>query len=307
MAHRFTVSWLLVYWLVGTVAEANGFQLNDSNIHLSASLYSPTPSAWTPARREPLPTGDLGSHEVIRESLKRIRPEMKRGTGKIMRLKARIRSRVHFNEGEASLYTMSKTKKVGDGPGGQEVSAAAVCSLSPSVLTQASETPFCSLTEGPPTPNLHLILFLPAFLPCEAASSASVSDTYPDLLFSPTGRGDSPPGVDPTDCQIFTLTPPPITRHPVTRSPPFIWTPKCPIHRLPPRRPGIYIPYPNSPPRCKHRFQLRPIWRPLNRFSNYRYVRTRQLQKGSSSESREKIKTPNRLKQRKRMLQKRLK
>lgn len=128
------------------------------------------------------------------------------------------------------------------------------------------------------------------------------------LLFSPTGQGNIQPGVDPTDCQIFTLTPPPITRHPVTRFPPFIRTPKCPIHRIPQRRPGIYIPYPNKPPpTCKHHFQFHPVWRPQNFFPNYRYILRRQLQKGSSSESREKIKIPNRLKQKKRMLQKRLK
>ncbi|XP_037385209.1 odontogenesis associated phosphoprotein [Talpa occidentalis] len=41
-----------------------------------------------------------------------------------------------------------------------------------------------------------------------------------------TPPGGSQNNVDPTDCQIFTLTPPPITRKPVTRVQPITRTPK---------------------------------------------------------------------------------
>ncbi|XP_004617952.2 odontogenesis associated phosphoprotein [Sorex araneus] len=134
------------------------------------------------------------------------------------------------------------------------------------------------------------------------------------LLAAVAEGQDTPPGVDPTDCQIFTLTPPPVTRHPVTRFPPIIRTPKCPIHFFPPQRPRVHVPFPFPnrpfvPPRCNHRVHFQPVWRPQNRLPpRYNYFPIRQLQKGSSSEeSREKREAPRKLKQKKRMLQKRLK
>ncbi|XP_036116922.1 odontogenesis associated phosphoprotein isoform X2 [Molossus molossus] len=47
-----------------------------------------------------------------------------------------------------------------------------------------------------------------------------------------TPPGGSQNNVDPTDCQIFTLTPPPATRNPVTRIQPSTRTP----HYFPRRR-----------------------------------------------------------------------
>ncbi|XP_012515315.1 PREDICTED: uncharacterized protein C4orf26 homolog isoform X2 [Propithecus coquereli] len=41
-----------------------------------------------------------------------------------------------------------------------------------------------------------------------------------------TPPGGSQNNADPTDCQIFTLTPPPVTRSPVTRVQPITRTPK---------------------------------------------------------------------------------
>nr|XP_004472623.1 odontogenesis associated phosphoprotein [Dasypus novemcinctus] len=41
-----------------------------------------------------------------------------------------------------------------------------------------------------------------------------------------TPPGESQNNVDPTDCQIFTLTPPPTTRNPVTKIQPIKRTPK---------------------------------------------------------------------------------
>ncbi|CAK6433067.1 unnamed protein product [Pipistrellus nathusii] len=95
--------------------------------------------------------------------------------------------------------------------------------------------------------------------------------------------------VDPTDCQIFTLTPPPPTK-PVTRIPPIIRTTKCPFHFFPIRRPSVQIRFPNSPflpPRCNHRFQYRPYFWPNNHLSPYyNYFPRRRLRRGSSSEER---------------------
>ncbi|XP_029091810.1 odontogenesis associated phosphoprotein isoform X2 [Monodon monoceros] len=41
-----------------------------------------------------------------------------------------------------------------------------------------------------------------------------------------TPPGDSQNNAEPTDCQIFTLTPPPTTRNPVTRIQPITRTPR---------------------------------------------------------------------------------
>ncbi|CAI9172121.1 unnamed protein product [Rangifer tarandus platyrhynchus] len=75
-----------------------------------------------------------------------------------------------------------------------------------------------------------------------------------------TPPGDSQNNAHPTDCEIFTLTPPPATRNPVTRTQPITRTPS----RLPPY---------------------------------YNYFPRRRLWRGSSSEeSREKREAPNVLK-----------
>ncbi|XP_054579432.1 odontogenesis associated phosphoprotein [Eptesicus fuscus] len=117
--------------------------------------------------------------------------------------------------------------------------------------------------------------------------------------------------VDPTDCQIFTLTPPPPTRKPVTRIQPITRTTKCPFHFFPIRRPSVQVRFPNRPflpPRCNHRFQYRPYFWPNNRLSPYyNYFPRRRLRRGSSSEERRgKREAPNLLNQRRSMPQKRL-
>ncbi|MEJ1274767.1 odontogenesis associated phosphoprotein [Cricetulus griseus] len=104
-----------------------------------------------------------------------------------------------------------------------------------------------------------------------------------DVVTPPGGSQDN---VTPTDCQIFTLTPPPPTRKPaVTRAQPntriFPWTW---FHFLP-RRPGFYWP-PNRPlllPNYNPGFQFHPFYLPQGRLSG-RYFLRGQLQGGSSSE-----------------------
>ncbi|XP_036192492.1 odontogenesis associated phosphoprotein [Myotis myotis] len=126
-----------------------------------------------------------------------------------------------------------------------------------------------------------------------------------------TPPGGSQNNEDPTDCQIFTLTPPPATRRPVTRIQPITRTPKCPFHFFPTRRPRVQIRLPNRPflpPRCNHRFQYRPFFLPNNRLSpHYNYFPRRRLQRGSSSEERRgKREAPNLLSQRRSIPQIRL-
>ncbi|XP_075399669.1 odontogenesis associated phosphoprotein [Tenrec ecaudatus] len=78
-----------------------------------------------------------------------------------------------------------------------------------------------------------------------------------------TPPGDSHNDVDPTNCQIFTLTPPPATRNPVTKIQPITRTPKCPFHVFPRRKPRFHTRFlhrPSLPPRCNHRFLYRPFW-----------------------------------------------
>ncbi|KAM9678363.1 odontogenesis associated phosphoprotein [Trichechus inunguis] len=103
-----------------------------------------------------------------------------------------------------------------------------------------------------------------------------------------TPPGGSQNNVDPTDCQIFTLTPPPTTRNPVTRIQPITRTPKCPFHFFPPRKPGVYFRFqyrPFLPPKCNHRFQYQPVFWPLGRhIPHYNYFPRRNLWRGSSSE-----------------------
>uniref|UniRef100_A0A4X1T0U8 Odontogenesis associated phosphoprotein n=1 Tax=Sus scrofa TaxID=9823 RepID=A0A4X1T0U8_PIG len=103
-----------------------------------------------------------------------------------------------------------------------------------------------------------------------------------------TPPGDSQNDADPTDCQIFTLTPPPTTRSPVTRSQPIPRTPRRPFYFFPPRRPRVYIrfPYiPFFPPTCNHRFQFYPFVWPHGRLPpHYNYFPGRRFWSGSSSE-----------------------
>ncbi|XP_045388785.1 odontogenesis associated phosphoprotein [Lemur catta] len=103
-----------------------------------------------------------------------------------------------------------------------------------------------------------------------------------------TPPGGSQNNADHTDCQIFTLTPPPpTTRSPITRVQPITRTPKCPFHVLPPRRPRIYFRFPIRPffpPRCNHRFHFQPFYWPHGRLPPYRYFPRGTLRRGSSSE-----------------------
>ncbi|XP_033070315.1 odontogenesis associated phosphoprotein [Trachypithecus francoisi] len=103
-------------------------------------------------------------------------------------------------------------------------------------------------------------------------------------IFTPPG--DSQNNANPTDCQIFTLTPPPATRSPVTRVQPITKTPRCPFHFFP-RRPRIHFRFPNRPflpSRCNHHFPFQRFYWPHRRLTPYRYFPRRRLQRGSSSE-----------------------
>uniref|UniRef100_A0A9L0IH28 Odontosis associated phosphoprotein n=1 Tax=Equus asinus TaxID=9793 RepID=A0A9L0IH28_EQUAS len=136
------------------------------------------------------------------------------------------------------------------------------------------------------------------------------------LRFSGQEEVVTPPGGsrnngDPTDCQIFTLTPPPTTRNPVTRIQPITRTPKCPFIFFPRRRPRVYIRFPNRPflpPWCNRRFQFHPfIWPRVRLPPHYQYFPGRNVGRGSSSEeSREKREAPNMLKPKRPMPRKRL-
>ncbi|XP_025778148.1 odontogenesis associated phosphoprotein [Puma concolor] len=113
-------------------------------------------------------------------------------------------------------------------------------------------------------------------------------------------RGSQDDG-GPTDCEIFTLTPPPTIRNPVTRIQLIPRTPKCPFHFFP-QGPRVHIRFPNRPflPRkCNRRFQFRPFFWPHSCLTpHYRYFPRRKLWRGSSSEeSREKREAPNMLMQ----------
>ncbi|XP_054445965.1 odontogenesis associated phosphoprotein [Pteronotus mesoamericanus] len=93
---------------------------------------------------------------------------------------------------------------------------------------------------------------------------------------------------DSTDCQVFTLTPPPTTRKPVTRFQPVTRTPKRPSYFFPTWRPRVHIRFPNRPffpPRCNRHFQFPPFFWPNSRFiPHYRYFPRRRFRRGSSSE-----------------------
>ncbi|KAB0354312.1 hypothetical protein FD755_022850, partial [Muntiacus reevesi] len=103
-----------------------------------------------------------------------------------------------------------------------------------------------------------------------------------------TPPGDSQSNAHPTDCEIFTLTPPPATRNPVTRTQPITRTPRCPFHFFPPRWSRVYIrfPYrPYPPPTWNHHFQFHPYFCPHIRLPPYyNYFPRRRLWRGSSSE-----------------------
>ncbi|XP_016063002.1 PREDICTED: uncharacterized protein C4orf26 homolog [Miniopterus natalensis] len=119
-----------------------------------------------------------------------------------------------------------------------------------------------------------------------------------------TPPGGSLNNVDPTDCQIFTLTPPPATRNPVTRIQPITRTPRCPFHVFPTWRPRVPIRFPNRPflpPRCKHGFHFHPFFWPNSRLTpRYNYFPRRRFRRGSSSEeSRGRREAPSLRKQRK--------
>ncbi|KAM4854490.1 odontogenesis associated phosphoprotein [Thomomys bottae] len=112
-----------------------------------------------------------------------------------------------------------------------------------------------------------------------------------NLVTPPRGSGSN---ANPTDCQIFTLTPPPTTRKPVTRVP--RPTTKNTVQRVPQGRPGVYPNFPRGPflpPTCNHRFHFQPFYWTLGRLFPNRYFLGRRLQSGSSSEeSREKRAAP---------------
>ncbi|KAM5271760.1 odontogenesis associated phosphoprotein [Ctenodactylus gundi] len=116
------------------------------------------------------------------------------------------------------------------------------------------------------------------------------------LLPSPLPRQEVviPPGgpqntTNPTDCQIFTLTPPPTTRNPTTKVQLITRAPKYPFLVFP-QRPRVYprLP-PFHPPNCNHHFQFPPFYWPYPCLRPGRCFLGRKLQGGSSSEeSREK-------------------
>lgn len=78
-----------------------------------------------------------------------------------------------------------------------------------------------------------------------------------------TSPGRSQNNVDPTGCQIITLTPPPITRRPETGIQPTTRTPKCDVLFFSSQRPRVHIAFPQRPfllSRRKHSFQLHPFF-----------------------------------------------
>ncbi|XP_066089015.1 odontogenesis associated phosphoprotein [Saccopteryx bilineata] len=149
----------------------------------------------------------------------------------------------------------------------------------------------------------HRLRFSSWLLVCWAL--ATVAEGQVKVVAPPR---DSRNNVNPTDCQIFTLTPPPPPRNPVTTIQPFTRTPKCPF--FPTWRPRVHIRFPNRPflpPRCNHRFHFHPIFWPNRRFPPHQYFPRRRFQRGSSSEeSRKRREAPNLLTQRKSIPQKRL-
>ncbi|KAM8906504.1 odontogenesis associated phosphoprotein [Lycaon pictus] len=129
-------------------------------------------------------------------------------------------------------------------------------------------------------------------------------------------EGTTPPGGSQdnggaTDCQVFTLTPPPPRRNPVTRIQLITRPLKYPFHSFPQQGPRVHIRFPNRPflpQKYNHLFQFRPGFWPHDCFTpHYKYFPKRRLWRGSSSEeSREKREVPNMLKPKKPMPQRRL-
>ncbi|XP_051823076.1 odontogenesis associated phosphoprotein [Antechinus flavipes] len=117
--------------------------------------------------------------------------------------------------------------------------------------------------------------------------------------------GASEPNVNPTDCQIFTLTPPPATRPPLTTSKPVtIATRRCHFPHF--RKPRVGFGFPNYPfkhpfyghhahlpphHRCRHPFLL-----PRRGAHNHKYF-PRRKSSSSSEEYRRKREIPIFLKQ----------
>ncbi|XP_021504307.1 odontogenesis associated phosphoprotein [Meriones unguiculatus] len=105
-----------------------------------------------------------------------------------------------------------------------------------------------------------------------------------DVVTPPVGSQNNG---SPTDCQIFTLTPPPTTRNPVTRAQPSTRTPVVTWFYFPQRRPGFYPRFPKGPfllPNYNRRGQFPPFYLPRNRWILGRLFLGSQLQSGSSSE-----------------------
>ncbi|XP_034364132.1 odontogenesis associated phosphoprotein [Arvicanthis niloticus] len=98
-----------------------------------------------------------------------------------------------------------------------------------------------------------------------------------------TPPGGSQNNMNPTDCQIFTLTPLPTTRNLVTRAQPITRTP---TFYFPPRGPNFYPRFPNTPfflPNNR-RFYFWPFYPPRGRLIPWKFFLGRQLQSRSSSE-----------------------
>ncbi|XP_032187939.1 odontogenesis associated phosphoprotein [Mustela erminea] len=152
----------------------------------------------------------------------------------------------------------------------------------------------------------HRLRFSYWLLVCWAA--AAVAAGQKEGATPPAGLQDNG---GPTDCEVFTLTPPPPRRNPVTRIQPVTRTPKCPFHFFPWQGPRVPIRFPHRPffPwRCNRRFPFRPFFWPYGRLTpHYRYIPRGRLWRGSSSEeSRWKREVPNMWKQKKPLAQRRL-
>ncbi|XP_023568799.1 odontogenesis associated phosphoprotein [Octodon degus] len=114
--------------------------------------------------------------------------------------------------------------------------------------------------------------------------AASVAQGAEGLAVPPGGGPQH--NAPPTDCQIFTLTPPPATRSPVTRPRPVTRTPRQPLlifpqwPRVPPRFPGK----PFLPPSCNRRFPWQAWFWPRCCLPRGRCFLGTELREGSSSE-----------------------